>query len=334
MLWIEAALAFAITMMILSTIVSVIIETGHRIFRVRETGLQQFMVRLHQDIIAPLLPAAENSTPQANALQTFVQRMTTSPFASTAKPALLDHLINAHQLTALSTREFISRLATTPEGQALYQQAAGVEINLAGSLRSQLAHITHHFDTIGNGASDYFKRRAGLYSLVIGIVLAFSCNINAPHLLQTFLADKDTRLQLVEKTQALDAFLQQQASVPTLGDLYSQLKDLQAAQSPFGWHSAPWSQSDWPHKNQPLALAIWGITILLSGILIGLGGPFWFDAYRKLGLLAGLPKSDFQSFAQNQEKRNESVEVWLALFEESIRASQLQVSPQSTTGTI
>jgi hypothetical protein len=53
--WLETGLAFAVTMMIFSSIVSVIIESGHRILRTREKGLQMLMEAIYKDIMWPRL---------------------------------------------------------------------------------------------------------------------------------------------------------------------------------------------------------------------------------------------------------------------------------------
>jgi len=44
--WLEASLAFAVTMMVFSTMVSVIVESCHRLFRLREDGLRRIVEEL------------------------------------------------------------------------------------------------------------------------------------------------------------------------------------------------------------------------------------------------------------------------------------------------
>ena len=43
------------------------------------------------------------------------------------------------------------------------------------------------------------------------------------------------------------------------------------------------------------------LPVLLAGVLIGLGGPFWYDTYRKLGALAGMAKG-FQTTVQGSKE--------------------------------
>lgn len=63
---------------------------------------------------------------------------------------------------------------------------------------------------------------------------------------------------------------------------------------PFGWEHAPWKAAAWPlakwHESAWLLMQ-WGSAVLLTGLLIGLGGPFWFDTFRKLSALTGVTRS-------------------------------------------
>ena len=286
--WIEVILAFAVTMMILSTIVSVIIEAGHRLFRVREKGLQQLIQRLHEDTIAPLLPPQQRSPHNE-----FVRYMTSSSF--TAGSNIVDRITNARQLTTLSTQEFISRLAATTEGQALHDQKGQSSIDEQTYLRTILSHIAHRFDILGSGATDYFKRRASFYALIIGLLLAFSCNINALQLLHTYLIDNKPQQTITNQNTTADITTPDQ----------------------------PITQRPTHISDEPIAFIAWFSNLLLSGVLVGLGGPFWFDTYRKLGALAGLHNNGPQQ-AVNEPNTQDNIDEWLALFMESIRASQLR----------
>jgi len=76
---------------------------------------------------------------------------------------------------------------------------------------------------------------------------------------------------------------------------------LEKAQLPVGWEHAPWNSAEWAKKSletpdwyAPWKLSEyvkWFLSVLLSGFLVGLGGPFWFDTYRKLAALSGIAKN-------------------------------------------
>ena len=76
--WLEAGLAFAVIMMVFSTMVSVIIETGHRFMRIREKGLQRLIAQVYEDVIWPRLP--NHLDEKKASTNDFVERMTCTRF--------------------------------------------------------------------------------------------------------------------------------------------------------------------------------------------------------------------------------------------------------------
>lgn len=59
--WLEASLAFIITMMMLSTIASMVVETLHRCLRMRERGLEQTLDALFEKVIWPKVARAKDT---------------------------------------------------------------------------------------------------------------------------------------------------------------------------------------------------------------------------------------------------------------------------------
>ena len=55
MAWLDALLAFAVTMMVLSTLVSVIVEAGHSLLNERSKGLERQVEHMFDQVIAPRL---------------------------------------------------------------------------------------------------------------------------------------------------------------------------------------------------------------------------------------------------------------------------------------
>ena len=49
----------------------------------------------------------------------------------------------------------------------------------------------------------------------------------------------------------------------------------------------------------------WALSVLLAGLLVGLGGPFWFNVFRKLGALAGMVRG-MQTPVQKQKEMEEA----------------------------
>ena len=64
---IEAALAFAVTMLVLSIVSSTLVETIHRIFGMREDGYRKMLGRLFDDVLKPHVAATRSRTPGSEA---------------------------------------------------------------------------------------------------------------------------------------------------------------------------------------------------------------------------------------------------------------------------
>ncbi len=52
-------------------------------------------------------------------------------------------------------------------------------------------------------------------------------------------------------------------------------------------------------------LFLWVGSVLLTGLLIGLGGPFWFNTFRKLSALTGIVRG-FQTPVQKEKEQEQA----------------------------
>lgn len=310
--WLEAGIAFAVTMMVLSTMVSGIVEMGHRVFNIREEGLKRLIEHVYSDVLAPKFDGFE--TPGAAA---FVDHMTKTRFLSVAADAgwwrrFIYRCVNAEQLKELDTRDFVKRLGELP-GVAEFiddSRARG-----QGYVDAFLLDLVEKYEALGANATDYFARRARLVSGIIAIALAFMLNVSAVDLFTTFLQDKGMRDRLIARGDAVSA--QMLAAEESLAQLQATLDSgmdadalkaveeqllaldrststLRSEHLPIGWSNTPWRSERWQAMSFGGAvggIAFWLASVLLAGILIGLGGPFWFDVFKKLGALTGIVRS-------------------------------------------
>jgi len=333
--WLEAGLAFAVIMMVFSTMVSVIIETGHRFMRIREKGLQALIAQVYEDVIWPRL--SNHLDEKKTSAKEFVERMTCTRFLPVDKNAtglktFLYKSVNAKQLKSLTTLEFIERLAETPAGRGLMSEA---ERRGRKYLETFLKDLASKYEDFGEGATEYFKRRARLVSVLVAIGLAFSLNVNAIHLFKSFLVDKKARLAIIEQGNSVAAGLKEQEAAlqkviktgaedekknlqeieENVQKLRETAKTLAATGIPIGWDTAPWNGPAWaekevngksifPDAGNGLLLLTWAGSVLLAGLLIGLGGPFWFDTFRKLSALTGIVRG-FQAPVQQAKEQQQ-----------------------------
>jgi len=313
--WLEAALAFAVIMMVLSTMVTVVIETAHRVFRLRENGLRRIMETMYGKVIQPRL--AGGADVGAAGMKDFVEHMTLSQFQpneaggnglGNAVPALL----NATRLKSLSTLEFIERLAETRAGSALSAEVQRIGTEHGDAL---IKYLASKYESIGESASEYFARRARASSAFVAICLAFALNVNAIDMFKTLLTNQDVRTawiaqgkkvgqQAGQQQQRLETVLAelkakgeasaqevQQAIAHNTEVLQATAASLESSGIPMGWARAPWHGTEWSTAGLPYRAWLvmqWLAAVLLAGLLIGLGGPFWFDTFMKLSSLTAI----------------------------------------------
>ncbi len=333
--WLETGLAFAVTMMVFSTMVSVIIETGHRILRMREKGLQRIMGTLYEDIIWPRLSNQLNEK-KASA-EDFIKRMTCTRFLPidknvTGVKSYICKIVNAKELKSLTTLEFIERLPETAAGRVLVTEA---QKRGRKYIETFLKDLVSKYEDFGESATEYFARRARLMSVIVAICLAFALNINAIHLFKSFLVNKEARQAMIKQGDAVASSLnEQEAALQQLietraGDekknlekiqknvqeLRNNVRTLSATGIPIGWDTAIWKMSAWAEKKDiknltlrnvayAWLLFLWVGSVLLTGLLIGLGGPFWFDTFRKLSALTGIVRG-FQTPVQKEKEQGQ-----------------------------
>ena len=268
--WMESIMAFAVTMMALSTLVSMGVEMIHRTFRLREKKLYMILEQIHGRLSLINLP------PEARRSQTeFAKKMTQSHLntpQSPRGPTLLNGILNAGRTQKISAADFIERLARTREGRALLECHHEGGTNNLGILMEDLLR---HYQRCKESAREYFTRRARLFSVLLALALAFLLNIHPGDIFTTYLKEARLRTGVI---QALDPNGKEQS-----------------LQIPLGWQTPrmekmkmDWSRDPSPGNRIYMALS-WLLSTTLGGLLIGLGGPFWFALFKRISTLAAVP---------------------------------------------
>ena len=349
--WIEAALAFAVVMMLLSTAVSLLMEAVYNTMRLREKGLRRLVESLYEDVIVPRLPRLDDdATATAFADQVATSRYVPfDKYTDSRLRRLIPWTVNAKDLKQISALEFVERFAETPAGGRLFTEA---QRRGKDYLDTFLGDLASKFEDFSRSSSDYFARRAKLTSSIVAFFLAFALNIDAVHLYQTFLQDKEERQKWIDMgtevgERALDADERARQALANINNTNVDQAALQASIDealtefnaiasslktsglPVGWGSAPWNESTWSSKEAwgiTASLGGWFLSVSLAGLLIGLGGPFWYDVFKKLGALAqmvrGVQSTDQQAKDPHEAKQVKA-ETFSAVFLEASRANAL-----------
>lgn len=354
----EGSIAFALALAGFATICTVLIEILHRVLGMRADGMKKMLEGYFEDVIKPKL-----SDEQAKAARKdLMTKLLDNPFLNQLgnEKTWWGKLLNPFRgrllkLTSVSTEDFLRRLPDTD----LFKQLKTHGPNEAQAL---VKHLADKYDQYGAGATDYFKRRAQLLSILMGILLALFANIHAVRLYDAFIKNPDLAQRMEAQAsnirQALES--QQPSTAPApepipkaapgpepkagqpgatqgaatqansatkpidyaevkaeLDKTIATLKSYQEMGLPIGWRYYPncfgrdtkdtrcdkatdkaavdkatqeaqkKPDSETPPclivslfdttKNDPFGVLLWLFTVVLTGILIGLGGPFWFD---------------------------------------------------------
>ena len=198
MAFLTAALAFAVTMLILAMSTSVLVETIHRCIGLREKGFRLMIGHIYDRVIGPLV--AGNGLDAAALKQTFVDLMTVNraPAGAAGAPPqdtpgtkdlaantealddkLLGRIWSGRRLDGLSAANFMSRLGGSDFGGAI-DAAADAENVLVSDIAAK-------FEQFGAEASEFFERRARLLAVLVALGVAYLCYVNPFELISFYL---------------------------------------------------------------------------------------------------------------------------------------------------
>ena len=344
MAWIEALLAFIVTMMILSTIASMMVETIHRMGRMRETGLNRSLELLFDKYLWPKISRLQSiSEEQKQSLKKrYIEQLILPPYSErNTKPerqpglmgifryalnmlmypiALMTRLtVNEKSRTTLGSLEMIELLAETDIGQFISYQTHQLGHYKGPRYQKDLIlGLTEKYEDICESASDLFARQARLLSVVVGLVMAFTINFNAIHLFTSYLEQPELRQKIIAQGDQAARTLQQTLEQSSKNisqspeninqlandteNILREMNTLQQSSIPISWENTPCRDQALPETTwrsfpcsngqsaKPTGIIQWVLSVSLGGLLIGLGGPFWFESFRKLSSVMGVTK--------------------------------------------
>jgi len=303
--WLGAALAFSLSMIVFSTIISALTEALHRSLRLRERGLENMLEKLFAETIG-------DRTRRTELVKELTRNLTVGE--PSGRLASLKRWLTTRSVTSLHWRELQRRVVES--------DAAG-EILKGGSERA-LAALAVRYERFGVDATAFFQERARTISIGLAFAAAFALNVDAVALFSAFLKDPalaervaasaEGTLRAYEESRAdaepAEASEEAAALEASIARFRAAADSPALAGLPVGAAYYPWcvgstadprcaavaerraSEKGWwgaflllGAEIRPLVL--WLLSILLSGFLMGLGGPFWFDAYRNLASIAG-----------------------------------------------
>jgi len=365
----EGSIAFALALAGLATLCTVLIEILHRAAGLRADGLKQMLDAYFDAVIKPRLASGDVD----NLRKDLLAKLTNSALLEKIHPVssgwrgLIGRSLGALyrgrllRANAVTTEEFLQRL---PDSD-LYKQ---LKTDAAEQTDALIKELADKYDQYGAAAKDYFKRRAQLLSILLGIALALFANIHAVRIFDTFVKNPDLAQRMEAQAGAIKLVIDQQAAPDgaqveeineKMDKVIATLQDYQELGLPIGWSYYPncfgagagdprckpvleaTSKSAAQCKvesirktfaRDPAAALLWLFTVIFTGILIGLGGPFWFDLAMRLSqvrqAISGRPAAQAEAAPAPTSPRDQAIAYASSKLAPAAQASQPATSSQ------
>lgn len=309
----EALLALALTLLSLAMIATLIVEMIHRIAETRARNLKTMLEKFYDTKLKEIFKIElQISAEELDKYKTeLINELIENPLVKEGKQAgaiksYFKERASFKNLTSLSTEDLFKRLASTNFGKKIKKKTEAKIDEIVDSL-------SHSYDEIGAATSDLFKRKAQITSLLVGIVVAFVFNANAIQIYKSYLFNPQARAATVVRVDAaLENFTKmtenmkesdtttstgnttstdnqkgyetQNELVEDVNIIREEIKNLKDMSFPIGYTSDK-APLKWPKDSlfkSWFNFVIWVLEVFGTGLLIGLGGPFWFNVVRKL----------------------------------------------------
>lgn len=144
-----------------------------------------------------------------------------------------------------------------------------------GNVEKLRDNIANWFDRIMDHVSDVYKRKLRILSFIVGLAVAVLINADSINVTKSLWHDRALRAQMIDSA---DKILPQN-QVVTIQDVMLVENELRPL--PLGWdleHIRP--DADWRVEYYFWIYKAAGL--LLTGIALSLGAPFWFDILSKI----------------------------------------------------
>lgn len=358
MIWLEAALAFALIMLIFATMVSVIVEAGMRVFLARESGFQRMLEQMYDEMIGPRLTDLVDKS-KVDSREDFIEKLSINPATpqATGLFAWLRKWTVPRKNTSMTVMQFADRLADTDVGREVAKQTRDHAEVL-------IKDMAQKFENVGASATAYYTRRAASISMIVAVLFAFAANVDSVRLVKTFIDNRQLTSSIIARTEEIQENHEERAEAMrkllkdikeaesgevdekksvdlkdlrnTASQLQTELADLVSEGLPVTYAffpACPVGSDDpkcemyfedlkagicakssksnkygvkhltlndclmsWHNWWGPISLDLpaslgWFLSVLLSGLLIGLGGPFWFDLASSLTKIVQLART-------------------------------------------
>jgi hypothetical protein len=283
----DAALAFALTMLVISTTVTGLVHLLHLGAKTRRNVMKEMLEDYYKKELQPVIGR------EMVRLKGVVNAATEAELKKLAGDVDTSKLFSAEEIPNLveaSTSEIIERLKRSELGTKLMT-------DLKTEANTIFDELGKRYEAIGDKFTASFREKSKWWATGVALILALALNINSIFIMDSYIKDQGLRDAVIAQRDSIERdYTDLVSSMKAEGDTVTkkqledafstsqnQITSLTGIGLPIGWTYFPYvgfkdgTAKDW---------ILWVLGILLTGGLAGLGGPFWYDAVRGISRAA------------------------------------------------
>lgn len=193
----DAALAFALTMLVVATVVSKVVEFMQYLAKTRSKELQKMVTEYFATEFQPVLER-EFARLKRDTTEQFTKRL----LATTEIPFKLEDdkkLFGQKDLAALvtvSTEEFLEELKRSKFGKGLFAE-------LSNEAQTVFDELGRRYEVIGDKFTASFRKHTRWWTTLLALVLALALNIDSIHIANSYIQNAQLRESIIAQQDAI-----------------------------------------------------------------------------------------------------------------------------------
>ena len=298
----DAALAFALTMLVIATTVTTLVSLIQSALKVRRNVMKEMLDEYYQQELAPVIER------ELIRIKGGVDEKTGTQFKKLVAETKLFSDVELENLVEATTSEITERLKRSKLGAELMTK-------LKDKADAVFDAFGERYEAVGLKFTNSFRNTSRWWATGIAFLLALVINIDAFFIMDSYIqnqglreaiiAQRDTFEQDYKDAQQLfdsqkDTITKEEFEA-AFTDSQGQIDTLTSVGLPIGWsyfpHAGlmnPKSEEFTSKAGDPQAWVFWVIGILLTSGLAGLGGPFWYDTVSGISKAADVARKKRQ----------------------------------------
>lgn len=285
----DAALAFALTMLVVATVVTQLLNAARKLTKIRQKRMREMIEDFFGKELRPVVDR---------------ELLRLSDRIDEAGRKALEELPGGNEIIAafpeseelvhVSTQELLERLKRSDLGSKLLT-------HLNDEAQGVFDELGRRWELVGERFTESYRMHSRRWTMAVAGLLALAVNIDSLQVLDSYLTNRHltdaVTAQLSVIVEAADnaelAAADASDPVADLTALRDEMERLSQAGFPIGADHFPHAclvGSDAGRADCEARMSLWGWTtwilgVLLTALLAGLGAPFWYDA------VAGISKA-------------------------------------------